>query len=161
MDTFRNSVKHPKLVQLYDYWDSIRGERSMPTRNDMDPLDIPSLLANILLLDVECAPLRLRFRLYGTDIATIRGRDLTGHYMEEHGISRIANLTYPANEQIIETMQPHFMAAPYPLESGSGGYFYRLGLPLSDDNKNVTMIMAGFYQEPRMLTVLRETATVA
>ena len=81
--------------------------------------------------------------------------------MEEHGISRIANLTYPANEQIIETMQPHFMAAPYPLESGSGGYFYRLGLPLSDDNKNVTMIMAGFYQEPRMLTVLRETATVA
>ena len=57
MNTFRESILHPKLVQLYDYWDTIRDVRAMPGRRDMDPLDIPKLLANMVLYDVEHDPL--------------------------------------------------------------------------------------------------------
>jgi hypothetical protein len=161
MDYFKAKILHPKLSILYDYWDSIRADKDMPCRRDLDPLDIPGLLPNIILLDVEDDPLRFRFRLYGTAVSTIRGRDLTGHYMDEPDVSRITHLTYPSNLKVVETRQPHIVDAPYPLESGVGGYFYRMALPFSDNGSSVTMIMVGFYQEARSLLERRPAASVA
>ncbi len=161
MNTFRETIPHPKLTQLYDYWNSIRDGRDMPSRRDMDPLDIPRLLANIVLFDVEHAPLRFRFRLYGTALASIRGDDITGRYLDEPGVSRIAFLTGPANKNVTLTKEPHLLDAPYPLKFGSGGHFYRLCLPLSDDGQKVSMLLTGFYQEKHALAAKRWHAAVA
>jgi hypothetical protein len=161
MDSLRVNIPHPKLAQLYDYWDMIRGARAMPARRDMDPLDIPGLLPHIVLLDVERDPLRFRVRLYGTACTAIRGRDLTGHYLDEPGVSLISDQTGPANKTIIATGKPNLTDAPYPREFGIGGHFYRLGLPFSEDDRQVSMILAGFYREPRMVPAWRERAPAA
>ncbi len=50
------------LRNLRDYCLDARKSRLMPTRNDIDPLDIPHLLPNIVLTDVHYEPLRFQYR---------------------------------------------------------------------------------------------------
>ena len=163
MDSFRATIRHPKLLQLYDYWCAIRGDREMPARRDLDPIDIPALMANIALLDVEYDPLRFRYRLYGTTICAIGGRDQTGRYLDEPETSRIADIVCPANRTLVETRRPHAMDAHYPLNSGRLGHFHRLALPFSEDGARVTMIMVGFFREYRESesAALKETIATA
>ena len=147
MSNIQDTILHPRLVQLYDYWNAIRGDRPMPARCDMDPVDIPALLANIVLLDVEHAPLRFRVRVYGTAVTDSRGADLTGRYLDEFDDSPALQMYISANRQTIETKAPHFLTAQYPDNSCRPSYFHRLGLPFSKDGSRVDMILVGCYRK--------------
>ena len=70
-------IKDKRLLALYSYWESKRGDRSMPARADIDPAEIPSLLSIILLMDTSTAG-EYRYRLVGTEIVRWLGRDTTG-----------------------------------------------------------------------------------
>lgn len=55
-----------------------------PSRADIDPLDIPLLLKYLLLIEIErLQPMRIRFRLMGTNFHRFFGRDLTGKTRDE------------------------------------------------------------------------------
>src|SRR5260370_37269235 len=57
---------HPKTIRLYEYWRQKAVRAGMlPSRRDIDPTDIPTLLDNIWLLDVVGEPRRFRYRLIG------------------------------------------------------------------------------------------------
>lgn len=71
-----------RLQQLRDYWQGLRGARSMPTRGEVDPLDIPKLLPNIVLIDVVGDPPQFRYRLIGTRITEMAERDATGRWLD-------------------------------------------------------------------------------
>ncbi len=70
----------PQKVQLLRYWLSLK-ESGLPDYQRFDPLDIHRLLGNLAVVDVERPALRFRFRLHGTRVAEIRGKDLTGLYI--------------------------------------------------------------------------------
>src|SRR5579883_2212719 len=61
---------------LYRYWQDKRGNRAMPSRADLDPVDIPWLLPHLSLVHKVSG--RLYYRLVGTAIVQQHGRDLTG-----------------------------------------------------------------------------------
>lgn len=71
------------LLELRDYWLSRRNGKIMPARRDIDPLDIPRLLPHVALTDVCYDPLRFRFRLIGTGIVAMAGRDATGKWLDQ------------------------------------------------------------------------------
>ena len=53
MPDFRDRLGDPNLIHFYDYWVSLRGDRAMPSRKDVDPLHIPpEFLPNLMLIDV-------------------------------------------------------------------------------------------------------------
>jgi hypothetical protein len=54
----------------------------MPSRADLDPIEIPKLLPYVTLIDV-LAPGRYRFRLIGTAIAEEQGLNATGREVVE------------------------------------------------------------------------------
>ena len=57
-------IAHPKLRKLYEYWDNKRGERIMPARANIDPLDMTYIVGNVILVDViagETPRFRIRF----------------------------------------------------------------------------------------------------
>lgn len=66
------------LAELHAYWHSRRGMRLFPARADIDPLDIPSLLQHLMLMDVLYDPLDLRYRLLGGHIVENAGRNVQG-----------------------------------------------------------------------------------
>ncbi len=71
------------LREFYEYWDAKRGSRAMPSRADMDPIDIPRLLPYVFLVDVLDEGADFRYRLVGGGIHTHVGSDLTGRRLSE------------------------------------------------------------------------------
>ena len=74
---------HERVRAIYRYWDGKRNGRLMPSRADLDPVDIPKLLPNVWLIDVARDPYRFRFRLLGTAVVEYAGEDNTGMWFDE------------------------------------------------------------------------------
>jgi hypothetical protein len=66
------------IDEAWAYWNRMRGTRRMPSRADLDPIDIPRLLSSTALVEVLRDPLDFRFRLLGTAIDSITERNLRG-----------------------------------------------------------------------------------
>jgi hypothetical protein len=47
---------HPRIREIYDYWNGKRGDRLMPRRADIEPLDLPSFLPGIVMVDIGYQP---------------------------------------------------------------------------------------------------------
>ncbi len=60
-------MKHPATTELFRYWDALRGERSAPERNDIDPGAIRTILADTFMLEFD-SERRFPFRLAGTRV---------------------------------------------------------------------------------------------
>lgn len=77
----------PKIQELVEYWDALRGTREMPTRAEFDPLDIPRHLPGVLFIDVEGVDDQgvgiYRYRVVGTDEVENRGHNPTGKLVDE------------------------------------------------------------------------------
>ena len=69
---------HPRIREIYDYWNGKRGKRPMPSRADIEPLDLPSFLPGIVMVDIGYEPYTLTYRLVGTREAEARGHNPTG-----------------------------------------------------------------------------------
>lgn len=83
-DFDRSTIRSPYLRALYDYWNSLRGDRVAPDADDIDALDIPrTALPYVILVDLEQNPLRARYRLVGTHGTQAAGWDYTGKYVDE------------------------------------------------------------------------------
>jgi hypothetical protein len=60
-------MKHQATRELFRYWNELRGERTAPERNDIDPGAIRHVLADTFMLDID-AERRFPFRLAGTRV---------------------------------------------------------------------------------------------
>jgi len=80
---FLGQPQNRAFQEFHAYWLQKAAGKVMPSRADLDPLDIPQLLANIFLVDVvPGVPRRFRFRLVGTRIAELEG-ELTNRYLDD------------------------------------------------------------------------------
>jgi hypothetical protein len=131
----------PELKDLLDFWQSRRRGRPMPARADIDPLDLKAHLGHLLLVDVERAPLRFRYRLVGTKITDIIKRDVTGRRFDEIYSGRLLVDLIDAFSTVVETRAPLriFSTTGHPRNDV---YLYDcVLLPLSADGESVTMIL--------------------
>ncbi|HEX9464233.1 MAG TPA: PAS domain-containing protein [Alphaproteobacteria bacterium] len=78
----RPELSEPRLRALYDYWDGKRCARPMPTRADLDPLEMRAWLGNLVLIDVT-PDRRFVYRLYGTVFVDSFGIDMTGRSVDD------------------------------------------------------------------------------
>jgi hypothetical protein len=74
----------PILKQLHTFWECKRGARPAPTRPEIEPAEIVQLLPHVFLIEAVGAPPRFRYRLIGTAVVALTGRDLTGHFVDEN-----------------------------------------------------------------------------
>jgi hypothetical protein len=70
-------MKHATSRLLFSYWDSLRGDRAAPERSQIEPGQIRHILADTFILGIEPNN-RAAFRLAGTRVCALFGRDLTG-----------------------------------------------------------------------------------
>lgn len=74
---------HPTVRALYQHWKSIHPDAGLPGRKHFDPIDVPRLLPNIWLVDVEREPLHFRFRLIGTALVAEGPQVRAGALLDE------------------------------------------------------------------------------
>ena len=72
-----------KVMRLHDYWQDLRGDRTMPARSEIDAVEIWSLLPNIHVSEWHENPDRVRYRVAGTELVASIGREISGHWLTD------------------------------------------------------------------------------
>jgi hypothetical protein len=136
---------HPRAKRLYRYWRSIHPRPGLlPGRQHFDPVAVPELLPGISLLDVTHDPFRLRYRLCGTAVVGVIGREVTGRWLDEAHSDRDATADYIARcRQLVREAAPSWSKAPPRLWRQSDvALVESLLLPLARDGRTVDMLCA-------------------
>lgn len=127
------------LRELVDYWDRIRGDGFFPMRSDFDPVEIPKLLRNIRLVDVEKGGV-FRFRLYSSDSTNPDKRDMTRrttHDYEDGGFGEMVTRHYAEVAADGKAKCWHIKASVH-----TGNYeYHRVVLPLTRTGAQCDMLL--------------------
>ncbi len=144
------TIKHPRLQQLYDYWSAKRGARQMPSRADIDPLDMTFIIGNVILVDVIAGtPLGFRIRLHGTNLVERVHYELTGKMLDDLPQVQFRNLTRKSFTKVAKTAEPLRALNDRVLDDQPRRY-ETLILPLSGDDTRVDMLLCGMiYDDER------------
>lgn len=97
-----------RVRELHDYWLAKRGDRALPTRADIDPLELKSLLPNLIIADVHQNPLRIRFRLAGTAVTEANRCSLTGRWLDELDLCSGLDTWLAIYQRVLDSRAPVF-----------------------------------------------------
>jgi hypothetical protein len=137
-----SELTSPHLRRLYQYWEDRRGKRWAPRRCDIDPVDFAYALSHVLLVDVDasCDPVQFRYRVHGSALATILGKNMTGR--------TVADWPQPEHQEMVQISYMDVVLSKLPqrrfrdrLIDGRHRRFEALFLPLSEDGETVSMIL--------------------
>lgn len=132
----------PSLGRLHAYWDERRGERKMPMRRDIDPLDLGFILGSLLLIDVLRDPLQFHIRVHGTEIVRHSGYELTGKKLSDLPVPEFHSHALAHFRAVLDTKRPHRSLTDRYFDERSRRYEAVL-LPLSDNDEDVERLLIG------------------
>ena len=133
------------------YWTEKKGGHPLPARRDFDPLlEAPQLVRNMMLKDVQRAPLDFRYRLIGTGVRHHLRRDVTGQWMTAIPGQGPGNPLWAYHEQVVETGAPVFLRPAYVGPHKEFLHIESVILPLASDHETIDMLMifADFLRRP-------------
>lgn len=129
---FRAALAGEAPQELYAYWDGLRNGRPMPSRRDIDPLKIPrSLLPYLYVMEVH-GPEAFRFRLSGTRLREIFGRDVTGRGLEDALDGEDLENARRSYAQIVAAAAPWYSRVTYRVDDTADLIYERLSLPVEE-----------------------------
>ena len=132
---------HERVRAINRYWDSKRKGRLMPSRADLDPLDIPRFLPDISLVDVVPDERKYVYRLIGTNEAAMRGRDPTGLPVGEGYFGTSKDSVFLNYDGVTQSRAPRLDRDPSHTSDNRFIQHESIFLPLSDDGQRVNMIL--------------------
>jgi hypothetical protein len=149
------STRSDDLRAVYAYWKSKAGNRRMPARADIDPIDLVPYLPSIMLVDVhapsqgEPALARYVYRLVGTREVEMRGSDPTGKPVATHCYGGMRDLALQNYDTVIRTRAPVLDCNEDDIQIHDR---YEdldcIFLPLSSDGERVDMVLVYTVQRP-------------
>lgn len=135
-------VRSPLLREIHAYWEEKRGTRSLPAREDFDPLEFPKLLPNVILMDVLPPEGRLKVRLVGTLVVQMFGGDYTGLYLDQIDFGEMRQKILDEYGAAAQSADAVFTDHRFRKLGGGLVDIERVILPLSQDGQRVTMLFA-------------------
>jgi len=134
-------IADPLLKRLYEYWETARDGRPMPSRNDLDPIEMRFILGYVALIEVLHDPLKFRVRLQGTKLERWVGCDLTGRALDELPFPEIRAAAHRYLAAVVESGLPNYCRENRILEN-MDRRFEVLVLPLSAGAPSLAMLLA-------------------
>jgi len=138
-------IQHPKLARLYDYWEQKRAGRRAPRRAEIDPTEIPELLAHMFICDVLRDPLDYRYVLSGTELTGAFGMDFRGKKFAEIFSGPSATEIRREYDKVVETWGPVVTTHDASWIDKEFLTYSRLLLPLSEDDKVVSKLFGAAF----------------
>jgi hypothetical protein len=137
---------HPDTITMYKYWQAKCGDRTMPARSDIDPVEMPRrLLPGICIVAVVADERRYVYRLVGTGDAEVRDNDPTGKSVLEGFFGPSAEDALNCYDKVAKSRAPFLDTAPFTAPSGKYVNEETLFLPLSEDGVIVNKILVFSY----------------
>lgn len=134
--------RDPKLHAVFSYWSLKRAGRRIPSRADIDPVDIPRLLPHIGLVDVEDRPRRYRYRLVGSFIAAMWGSNFQGGYLDTACHVAYRSFLHDLYTSVADSRHPTLSETVFDDGGEAPVTIRRIILPLApDDDAPVNMLL--------------------
>jgi hypothetical protein len=135
----RGEITSRLIDELAGHWSKLRAERSMPRRDEIDPVDLARWLPYISIMELHYDPFRVRYRVVGTEVARIIGEDFSYRWLDETGWGpQSIDLNRLLYLKVAETAQPLYGLSTIAFAGRQGSLFEWVLLPLSNDGKIVT-----------------------
>lgn len=147
-------LQSPLHQEAYKYWYSKKSGDLLPGRDAIDPLELPSVLPWLNLVDVvrDGKNYRFRHRLVGTGIVERFGRDSTGAWFDDIYDAEFFGDHLKGYADLVDKGRVDFARTPMPIPEKNFIVYQRLALPLATDGVNVDMIMIVIdFDEPRVV----------
>ena len=142
---------HPELQEFLDYWLAKHGPQGqLPSRAQIDPSEIPTLLTGIALYDVErvnsALGYRFKYRLLGTRHSVVNQSDFSGRYVEDVHYPDEAVPIIGAFSLVVERKLPHYWHRERVSRRDPSHRvpYERIIVPLAADGVNVNMLFGHF-----------------
>lgn len=146
-------ISNPTLAAVRAYWLAQRGTRKMPSRDDINPVQMREHLGWIMMIDVLPGYTDFRYRLIGTKVTRYFLSNSTGQTVSQafapYGAGAVKGIQaiYRKTAQACVLVRA-FGDADWLTDRGAFGHkhphFDSLYLPLSDDDVTCNMLMAVF-----------------
>lgn len=124
---------------MLEYWQHKCGNRVIPARADLDPLEMRRALGQMVMIEIHRDPLRFRTRLVGTEQARKRGFDFSAKWLDELPPD-YRGMVLPRAEAVALRGEPVVSRIRRMLDDRLLDY-ETLWLPLGTDGRTPTMIM--------------------
>ena len=144
---------HPGSRAVLRYWELIRGERSVPTRSDLDLRKIANIVPWLCILERNPVRQAYRWRLAGTGICLLWCRDLTGGEFLDEWRAAERPLFGGVLDRVIATLQPCVARSQAISLDGSAVKIEMLGVPIRSSASNQVQILGAILplEDPRWL----------
>jgi hypothetical protein len=135
---------HSKLIAtLETHWIDLRGDRPMPRRDEIDPLNFVSLLSYISIVELHYDPFRVRYRLVGTEVARIVGENFSNRWLDDTGWGDAAiALNRLLYQRVAQTKIPQFGLSTCEWQGKPDHVFEWALFPLSSGGEVVTHVLS-------------------
>lgn len=153
-------VMHPGSRRLFCYWERIRGEASAPPRTHIDLKEIKRIVSWLAVIERPAASPDYGWRLAGTGICRLWGRELTGRpVLENWPVSERQTMTR-AFDGVVTLLQPFVARFAARCTAGEEVGIELLALPVYPDARQRPQILASLmpFREPRWSGEQRLTA---
>jgi hypothetical protein len=123
------------------YWRRQCDGKRFPTRGDIDPLDLgPLLLPYLSLVAIEADPLRVQYRLVGTEVARFYGGEMRGKWVHEIDTWPKQDImdTHETYQRIIDHSAPQFGLSLIEWQERPDHIFEFARFPIAEDGVNIT-----------------------
>jgi len=126
---------------LYTYWLSLKGSRTAPERNEIEPNDIRNLLGDTFILEVNHQEKYVSYRLAGSRLCNAYGRELKGvgyfaNWLEEDSFDVVS-----AVKDVYSNYIPNVISHLGQTKQNRFMEFETLLLPLQPIDGNTTRIL--------------------
>ena len=117
----------------------------MPSRADIDPLEMKAWLGNLVLIEFFGDVHHYRIRIDGTNIAEMGGKGRSGKGIEALTAEAERELLMRQDQSVLAEGRPAYYEAEFTNSEGRHLRESKLLLPLSTDGTNVNMVLGGIY----------------
>lgn len=127
--------------ELYTYWMGLRTDGRLPARGDIHPGGFKRHLPGVSLIDVVHGGAKFRYRLAGTGLYRVYGRELTGLSLEG-GFGALAAAYWTTElQKVVSDRRPAAGAHSLDWRGHPHLSVLWLRLPLSRDGRRVDMLL--------------------
>jgi hypothetical protein len=129
--------------ELFKYWQLRSGRNKMPARADFRPEDVPGILKHLGLIDVvhRAKRMNFRYRLVGTRMNVIFGRDFTNTWLNESKHGNYHDFLYALYCDAAGGSNLVYSETKFEYQGNRHLRVKRLMLPMSSDDQKVDMIL--------------------
>lgn len=138
------TFQHADLKRLYGYWSERRHGVVLPTRDDVDPVDLGWMLDRIALVECHEDPLRFRCRVAGTWYSLRFDFEANGTWLHDWPNGAMRESALALYIRVHTDGQPRRLIRQFAVD-GVTTMYEGVALPLSANHQasKVAMIMIG------------------